>query len=221
MVSITILLYARLSVPTFVPSKLKVIARAGGVHDEPRPAPDKWVLRNEKFEGVVHPRDVFLWYPQGMKTSSTVASTIIARAYERAGLAELSVHGDLLAGAPGAHAGVAHEPYSDETLEQLQAAVQNPVLLVLSIREGSDWVESIAYRRDHQRAPDFSPTCKETGYGRSTCESYKIYVPEDDKSVGRAWWVIRHENVIKDTHMHVLCSLGWAWSAQLRLSQGS
>lgn len=70
---------------------------------------------------------------------------------------------------------------------------------MLSIREGSDWVESIAYRGDHQKAPDFSPTCKDVRYGRSTCENYKNYAPEDDKSVGRAWWVIRHENVIKDT----------------------
>lgn len=54
------------------------------------------MLRNEKFEGVVHPRDVLLWYPKGMKASSIVASTIIARAYERAGLAVVSVHGDLL-----------------------------------------------------------------------------------------------------------------------------
>ena len=76
------MLYARFSVPTFVPSELlapsgtgaaPVVAAPAG----PRRAPDKWKLSDEKFEGIIHPRDVFLWYPKGEKTSSTVASTII------------------------------------------------------------------------------------------------------------------------------------------------
>lgn len=45
---------------------------------------------------------------------------------------------NLLGFAPGAYASVAHEAYTDAKLERLRANVQRPVLLVVSIREGSD-----------------------------------------------------------------------------------
>lgn len=118
--TISILLYARLTVPTFVPYRAELLPQPVAVA-APAPVPNRlalqlgsaapkgWSLKDEHFEGGVHPRDVFLWYPKGEKTSSTVASTIIASAYERAGLAVVTHRDELLAAAPGAYAGVAHE----------------------------------------------------------------------------------------------------------------
>ena len=73
------------------------------------------------------------------------------------------------------------------------------MLLAVSVREGSDWVDSQAFRAERlSKSHQNVSSCESVDYTRSTCEKYRFYLPTY-KSEGQAWWVIRHETVVEDT----------------------
>lgn len=150
-----------------------------------------------EFGMGTHPRDVFLWYTRTEKTSSSIVATLISRAYELEGLSVVQNPGDLRAAAAGAYASVDHIPYSDEKFKRLRLDVQRPVLLVVSTREGSDWIASQTFRADRLKSMNIT-SCDQLLHHEATCKRYSKYLPGPE-SYAVPWWVIRHEHVVEDT----------------------
>lgn len=176
-----------------------------------RASPPNWALRDERFNGTMNPEHVFLWYTKGEKTSSTVAATMIGRAYEKAGLAVVNKRHAVLEAAPGAYASVSHAHYSDEMLTDLRTAVQKPVLLVVSLRDAEDWLTSQAFRAERLNKGKNITGCQQLDWRNSTCKNYKKYLPVDTDR-WKPWWILNHETIVEDTcamlhHLNLECSL--------------
>lgn len=196
---------------------------AGGV----KTAEKHWRDDDVRYEGIIHPRDVFLWYTKGEKTGSTVAATLIAHAYEAANLTIVNNRDFVKAGAPGAYAAVCHQTYSDQLLNELRTLVNRPVLLVVSIREGRDWIISNAFRAERATSRRFKlGGCESLWQGsgkwkgpNNMCKNYSLYVPASGSNA-IPWWVLRHEHIVEDT-CAMLSRLGLVCNPNLATGQVS
>lgn len=154
------------------------------------------------------PLDVFLLYTKTPKTSSTFASSMIAGAYVSAGLPVADSVGNWNLRAK--YAAVHHQMgITPAALQDLEAEVGRPVLLVVSTRDGTTALQSAAiaaqqYDQRANRTFDCSLLKEPTQYAIRYWEHIQAGL---DSAATRPWAVIRHEHVEEDTCC-VLAALG-------------
>lgn len=178
---------------------------------------------------TVDPKDIFLWYTRTPKTSSTVAGNLIAEAYSRYSVPFLNMETDIETGVAGTYASIDHMEFSVERLEKISRTVRKPVLLVVSIREGRDWMISFTVRAQQytgmKNLTGVDP-CKRTKLNpTSMVTNYKRNLPEQNATNPNLlehtpWAVIRHTDVVDDT-CHLLSRLGMKCNRNLRIGQMS
>lgn len=173
---------------------------------------------------AINPRDVFLLYTKTKKTSSTVASSLIMEAYTRYGIPISSDAGETGSASdeahfPGTFASISHMRFTRDRLDNIARITGKPVILVVSIRDGRDWLKSwiaaahsetgrvgegtfVAGKENCER---FSP---ENSFNKikGALSTYSSYLPIQLSSYAyhykltyTPWFVIRHEHVIDDT----------------------
>jgi len=94
--------------------------------------------------GKIDPRDFYLLYSKTAKTSGTVAANLIAYAYEQAGM-RIYTHSKRFscAALAGTYAAAAHYHPTSAELRELNRCLGKPILFVVSVRDGADWIKSL------------------------------------------------------------------------------
>lgn len=167
---------------------------------------------------AINPRDVFLFYTATENTSSAVASSLIMEAYKRQGIPVANDARSIDGSITGTFASLNHREFSVATVEKIVQHTGKPVLLVVSIRDGYDWLKSHIARAEtetakvangssalHDICDCFSPP-KSTRSIRKALAIYSMFLPVE--RVGglhgyeltyTPWSVVRHEHVVDDT----------------------
>lgn len=172
----------------------------------------------------INPRDVFLFYTKTPKTSSTVAASLIMEAYTRYGIPISSNAAVTDAAAdeahfPGTFASISHITFTQDRLDNIARITGKPVILVVSIREGRDWLESWVaeanletaqvgagtFVEDQDICKRFSPE-NSANKVKGALNTYSSFLPIKLSSYAyhykltyKPWFVIRHEHVVDDT----------------------
>lgn len=154
------------------------------------------------------PETVFLVFTKTPKTSSTLASSLIASAYVSAGLPVVNSIGNW--SRVGKYAAVHHQPgLQASQIRDIEAEVEKPVLLVLSIRDGKDAIMSamIAAEQYDSRV-NMTFDCALMRNPQQYPNVYWNHIkPGLEELTIRPWAIIRHEHVVKDTCC-ILAALG-------------
>lgn len=171
---------------------------------------------------TINPRDVFLLYTKTEKTSSTVATSLIEKAYKR-NMIPIShgPNGTTMEIFPRSRASLTHRVFSRNLVEEIERITGKSVLLVVSIREGNDWLKSYIAKAETETMTVRDPIC-EGGKGKHTCDrflppkstermkwalrDYSKYLPVrltgnacDYEMTYIPWFVIRHKYVVADS----------------------
>jgi len=207
-------------------------------------------LLGDAFEAAsIDPRHVFLYYTRTEKTSSTVAASLIMEAYKRAGIAISNFARGSDAQLAGSYASIGHDPFNMERVKAIEKRTNKPVILVVSTRDGEDWLESYiaraesetkkvsdgGYVNDKNICDKIKSERAKWRFGRALSQ-YKSYLPiytepnaNSDKNSSpiekytvsyTPWAVIRHEHVVDDT-CDILKRLGMTCNRKAAFGQAS
>lgn len=181
-------------------------------------------LKNNFRVSTINPRDVFLLFTKTEKTSSTVAASLIMEAYTRNGIPIANDATGVEGQVAGTFASISHRNFSQQAVEVIEYKTQKPVILIVSIRDGHDWLQSYIARADSETkklangsyveeeniCKRFSPSHSKHSVNRALV-IYSSYLPIEKVTDGgnstlneykltyTPWSVIRHENVVEDT----------------------
>lgn len=188
--------------------------------------PTRQGLNDNYRLAAINPRDVFLLFTKTQKTSSTVVSSLIMEAYTRYGIPIANDARQLEVATPGTFASIKHREFRIEAIGNITKLTGKQVILVVSIREGADWLVSyIAHaNRETSKVANgsyvprdnlcsrFSPK-RSASLVQGALDRYLNYLPVEKvagsynpktkmhsfKLSYKPWAVIRHEHVVDDT----------------------
>jgi len=205
-------------------------------------------IRDNYELAPINPREVFLLFTKTPKTSSTVAASLIMEAYTRNRIPIANYAIGTNSNVPGTYASICHMPFSHDAVDRIVRITGKPVLLVVSIRDGYDWLKSFtakahtetekvsrgSYVQKRDLCKRFSPPHSIIRL-QTALWTYSRFLPvnltnileqnstikaEQYELTYTPWSVIRHEHVVDDT-CELLKRLGMQCNRDAAFGQAS
>jgi len=154
--------------------------------------------------GKIDPKDFYLLYSKTAKTSGTVATNIIAYAYEQAGM-RIYTHSKRISctALAGTYAAATHYHPTSAQLQELNRCLGKPILFVVSVRDGADWYKSLkAAAHTIELSESSKPSCIKERNVSPNLRSYSIFFPTDTETGlldYDPWYVLNHTSIVEDT----------------------